>query len=195
MASLPITRYTPEQYLAMERQAETKSEYYHGEIFAMAGASRRHGTIVFNCNRVIGNQILDRPCEGFTSDMRVQVSAAYYYPDIVVVCGEPQFADGYGDTLLNPMVVIEVLSPSTEAYDRGLKFLEYRRTSSLRQYVLISQDAMRVELYVRQNDGHWLLTDLDSPDDVLHLETIGCAITLSDIYRNVTFPAEPMAEE
>jgi len=191
LASLPVTRYTPEQYLEMERAAETKSEYYHGEIFAMAGASEDHITIVFNIGRAIGNQILDRPCRGYASEMKVQVGAAYYYPDFVAVCGDRDFLDKRKDALMNPNVIIEVLSPSTEAYDRGLKWLEYRRTASLREYVLIAQDAMRVELYVRQDGDHWLLSILADPDAILSLESIGCAIPLRDIYRNIDFPEAP----
>ena len=189
MASMAVTRYLPQEYLEIERKAETKSEYYRGEIFAMAGASRRHGTIVFNCNRLIGNQILGGRCEGFTSDMRVEIrgGAAYYYPDIVIGCGDLQFVDNQGDTLRNPTVVIEVLSPTTAVYDRGLKFVEYRSIPSLQEYVTIAQDAVRVELYVRQSDEVWLLTDLNKQDDTLTLASIGCEIKLADIYRGVTF--------
>jgi len=185
MSSMSVPRYTPEQYLDMERRAETKSEYYHGEIFAMAGASWNHNVLVSNINSICNQQMQGRPCQAVTSDLRVQTGAVYYYPDIVALCGDPDFADIHADSLLNPMVIVEVLSPSTEAYDRGLKFVEYRRIESLQHYVLVSQDTMRVEVYDRQNDIHWLLHELNQPSDILHLESIGCVISLADIYRNV----------
>ena len=191
MASLPIARFTPEQYLEMERRALVKSEYYHGEIFAMAGASWAHSVVVSNFNGLCNAQIQDGPCQAVTNDLRVQVGAAYYYPDVVVICGSPEFTDSHTDTALNPTVIVEVLSPSTEAYDRGLKFVEYRRISSLREYVLIAQDEMRVEWYTRHDENHWLLSEFSRPEDVLRLTSIGCAIPLAALYRNVPFPVSP----
>src|SRR5271157_519972 len=182
-------RFTPQEYLALERKSETRNEYYNGEIFAMAGASREHNLIVANLLRDIGNQLEDRPCESYPSHMRVSIEATglYTYPDVSVVCGEPRFQDREVDTLLNPTVIVEVLSPSTEAYDRGDKFRHYRRIDSLREFVLISQDWMMVERYTRQGQD-WVLSDMTDPDQVLKLESIGCQIPLNRIYAKTTFP-------
>jgi len=189
-------RFTPQEYLALERKSETRNEYFNGEIFAMAGASREHNLIAGNVNAEIRNQILDRPCESYPSDMRVYIEATglYTYPDVTVVCGEPRFQDREVDTLLNPLVIVEVLSPTTEAYDRGVKFRHYRRIGSLREFVLISQERMLVERYTRQGND-WVLSDLTDPDQVLKLESIGCEIPLNRIYAKVTFPETTGASE
>ncbi len=189
-------RFTPQEYLVLERKSETRNEYYNGEIFAMSGASREHNLIVGNLFRDIGNQLEDRPCETYTNDMRVWIEATglYTYPDVVVVCGEPRFQDREVDTLLNPTVIVEVLSPSTEAYDRGDKFRHYRRIDSLHEFVLISQDRMMVERYTRQGKD-WVLSDMTDPDQVLKLESIGCQIPLGRIYAKIKFPEPGAAEE
>lgn len=189
-------RFTPQEYLALERKSETRNEYYNGEIFAMAGASREHNLTVANLLRDIGNQLEDRPCESYPSDMRVFIEATglYTYPNVSVVCGEPRFQDREVDTLLNPTVIVEVLSPSTEAYDRGDKFRHYRRIDSLREFVLISQDRMMVERYTRQGKD-WVLSDMTDPDQVLKLESIGCQIPLDRIYAKIKFPEPGAAEE
>lgn len=189
------TRFSPQEYLALERRSEIRNEYYNGEIFAMAGASREHNLIAGNVNAEIRDQLLDRPCESYPSDMRVSIvpTGLYTYPDVSVVCGEPRFEDSTSDTLLNPTVIIEVLSPSTEAYDRGIKFRHYRRIVSLREFVLISQDRMMVELYTRQG-YNWILSELSEPDQVLKLESIGCQIPLERIFAKVKF-SEPGATE
>jgi len=189
-------RFTPQEYLALERKSETRNEYYNGEIFAMAGASREHNLIAGNLFRDIGNQLEDRPCETYMNDMRVWIEATglYTYPDVVVVCGEPRFQDREVDTLLNPTVIVEVLSPTTAAYDRGDKFRHYRRIDSLREFVLISQDRMMVERYTRRGND-WVLSDLTDPDQVLKLESIGCQIPLNRIYAKITFPEPGAAEE
>ncbi len=189
-------RFSPQEYLALERKSETRNEYYNGEIFAMAGASREHNLIAGNLFRDIGNQLEGRPCEAYTSDMRVSIEATglYTYPDVTVVCGEPRFQDREVDTLLNPMVIVEVLSPTTEAYDRGVKFRHYRSIGSLREFVLISQERMLVERFTRQGND-WVLSDLTDPDQVLKLESIGCQVPLARIYAKVTFPDTRAAEE
>jgi Uma2 family endonuclease len=197
MSSAAIKRrFTPQEYLALERKSETRNEYYNGEIFAMAGASREHNLIAGNVNAEIRDQILDRPCESYPSDMRVSIEATglYTYPDVSVVCGEPRFEDSEVDTLLNPTVIIEVLSPTTEAYDRGVKFRHYRRVGSLREFVLISQDRMMVERYTRRGND-WVLSDLTDPDQVLNLESIGCQIPVDRIYAKITFPDTGATEE
>jgi Uma2 family endonuclease len=196
MASAALKkRFTPEEYLALERQAEFKSEYFDGSIFAMAGATRQHNLLTGNLNRRIASQLDDRSCESYASDMRVLVShtGLYTYPDVTVVCGEPVFLDDKQDTLLNPTVIVEVLSPTTETYDRGRKFGHYRRLPSLREYVLVAQDEVLVERYVRQGDD-WLLTDLRSMDDTLRLTSIDCHIPLQEVYARIEFPQAPPAE-
>ena len=184
------TRVTPEQYLALERKAAFKSEYLNGQIIAMAGASRPHNLVAGNLHAEIRAQLRDRPCESYVGDMRVYIppTGLYTYPDVVAVCGEPQFQDGELDTLLNPTVIVEVLSPSTEAYDRGLKFAHYRRLASLREYVLVAQDRVLVERYTRRGD-EWLLTEWSRPDDILRLASIDCDVALREIYAKVPFPA------
>lgn len=177
---------SPEEYLAFERQAPGKHEYWHGEVFAMAGASRRHNLLVGNLVRLLGNALLDRPCEVYPSDMRVSSSASdvFTYPDVTVVCGEPSFADGGHDTLLDPLVIAEVLSDSTEAYDRGKKFEHYRGIASVKHYLLVAQDHPLVELYTRQPDGTWSLSDRRHGDEV-GLSALGCELSVAEIYRKV----------
>jgi Uma2 family endonuclease len=180
--------YTPEEYLAQERKAEYKSEYVAGQIVAMSGASREHNLITANLARVLGSQLLDRPCEAYVSDMRVKVTARgmYTYPDVVAVCGDARFEDEQVDTLLNPTLIVEVLSPSTEAYDRGAKFAYYRQLPSLQDYILVSQDQVLVEHFVREDDG-WLLTDTTDLGGIVQLPSIACELPMSEVYRKVVF--------
>ncbi len=190
MSSAFETRYTPEQYLALERKSEIKHEYHRGEMFAMAGASREHNLIAVNVSSVLRNQLLTRPCETYAGDMRILVrpTSLYVYPDIVAVCGEPSFVDSHSDTLLNPTAIIEILSPSTEAYDRGEKFAQYRKIASLRNYVLIAQDEVRVERFTRRGD-EWVLTEWTGLDDVGRLDAIDCELPLRDVYAKVNLGA------
>jgi Uma2 family endonuclease len=155
----------------------------------MAGASRQHNLITFNFGAELGAQLKDRPCEAYSSVMRVLIgpTGLYTYPDVVAVCGEPRFADSELDTLLNPTLIVEVLSPSTEGYDRGLKFAHYRRLESLREYVLVAQDRVSVERYTRQGED-WVLSALTRPEDVLRLDSVGCAVPHGAIYAKVRFP-------
>lgn len=186
MTSQPKSYLTPEEYLAIEREAEYKNEYLDGEIFAMTGASRKHNLISVNISREISQQLRARPCEAYASEMRVRIpKRGYMYPDVVVVCGEPQFEDDHLDTLLNPTVLIEILSESTERYDRGRKFGLYRTIESLAEYVLVAQDEYRVEQYAKQPDGRWLLSDHRSPEDVVELTSIQCALALREVYEKV----------
>jgi Uma2 family endonuclease len=189
MSTLPKTYLTPEQYLEIERKAEYKSEYYRGEMFAMAGAKWNHNLIVAHLIMQLGLQLRSRPCSVTPGDMRVHVNATglYTYPDVVVVCGEPQFLDGELDTLLNPTLIAEVLSPSTEAYDRGRKFEQYRSLESLAGYLLISSQRVSAELFARQSGGRWLLTAAGSLEDTLELPVIGCRVALADVYEKVEF--------
>jgi Uma2 family endonuclease len=186
MATAAITkRYTPEEYLALERKAKYKSEYCNGFITAMSGASRDHNRIAGNFYRKISDQLEDGPCEAFVNDMRVRVTPTglYTYPD-VVVCGEAQFLDDELDTLLNPTLIVEVLSPSTEGYDRGDKFSHYRRLDSLREYLLIAQNEVMVERHVRKGKK-WVVTKYQDMEETLVLESIGCAVPLRQIYKRV----------
>jgi Uma2 family endonuclease len=191
MSTVPKPRYTPEEYLARERKAPTKSEYYRGEIFAKAGATRAHILIVGNLTFVLNQQLRDRPCEVYPVEMRVKVSATglYTYPDLAVVCGEPRIEDNVHDTLLNPTVLIEVLSESTEAYDWGVKASQYRALASLRELILIAQDRPHVERYVRQPDGHWMLEEAGNLSDVMPVDAISATLPLADVYRRVEFSA------
>src|SRR5437588_9592329 len=187
MATEPF--YPPRQYLEMERKAEYKSEYWRGRIYAMAGASREHNLITMSIASQLSSQLRERPCEVYASEMRVKVSETglYTYPDVTVVCGEAQFEDAEVDTLLNPSLIIEVLSESTAAYDRGVKFEHYRKVESIADYVLVAQDAPRVEHLARQPDGRWLLTVIDDPAGELALPSIDCHVPMAEIYRKVVF--------
>ncbi len=187
MSSQHKTLLTPEEYLALERKAESKHEYFAGEMFAMVGASKRHNLITANIIRVLGNQLLDRPCNVYPSDMRVKVSATgkYTYPDVVVACAEEQFDDAEKDTLLNPAVVIEVLSESTEVYDRGQKFAQYQKLASLTEYLLVAQEPYRIEQYVRQSNSEWRYAEYHAADAVVKLVVIGCELVLKDVYAKV----------
>jgi Uma2 family endonuclease len=190
-----ITRYTPEQYLALERNADFKSEYCDGFITAKAGASREHNLITLNLGGEISSQLKNRPCEAYISAMRVLVSRTglYTYPDVVAVCGEPRFEDDEVDTLLNPTVIVEVLSPSTESDDRGKKFGHYRRLESLKEYVIVAQDQILVERYTRHGED-WLLSELRRIDDTLRLASIGSEVPLREIYAKVEFSPEAATE-
>ena len=191
MSSVPMTLMTEAEYLAYERASEIRHEFWRGELFAMAGASEGHNLASGNLFVAVQLALRDKPCRAYTHDMRVfaSQSRAYVYPDIVVACPPIEFKDEKRDTLLNPQVVVEVLSPSTESYDRGKKFDLYRQSESLRQYVLIAQDEPRVMSYIRQSDGvAWLLTPLAGLNAVLDFPTLGLSVPLSEIYRNVEFP-------
>src|SRR5215468_10701237 len=187
MALQPQAWLSPEAYLAIERQSACKSEYVAGEMFAMAGASRRHNLIVANFIRVLGNQLLESPCNVYPSDMRLKISTTgrYTYPDVVVACGDEQFEDEHRDTLLNPIVIIEVLSESTEAYDRGKKFEQYQYIERLVEYILIAQDHHSIERYVRQDRRTWTYSVFQSLEDIVSLSTSGCQLVLQDVYAKV----------
>jgi Uma2 family endonuclease len=189
MASRQERSYTPAEYLALERAAETKHEYLNGRIYAMAGARRNHVRVTTNLTMLIGTQLRGRGCLPFNSDMRVRVPATglYTYPDLSVVCGEPRFEEDEGDVLVNPTALVEVLSRSTASYDRGEKFDHYRQIPSLQEYVLFEQDRARAEHYLRNStDGdRWGLTVARDLDATLALPTIGCLLALRDVYDRV----------
>ncbi len=192
-AVLQQTHYTAEDYLALERSASIKSEFHDGHIYAMTGASRKHNLITVNIAGELRSQLKKRPCEAYISDMRVKAAKAvnYYYPDIAVVCGTPQFEDAHVDTLINPTVLIEVLSPSTEAYDRGGKFARYRKIATLQEYLLVTQDQPIIERYIRQGDV-WLLSEAVGLDASVPLESIDCVLYLREVYDKVLDDADEL---
>jgi len=195
MSAVPKKKYTEAEYLELERASDVKHEFYNGEIFAMAGASRQHNELKENLGGEIFNRLKGGPCRTYGSDQRVKVerTGLYAYPDYVIVCGAPQFEQLGGlDVLLNPQVVFELLSETTEKNDRGLKFLHYRRLPSMREYVLVSQDRKQLERYVRQPDDTWLLTVFDDPMGEFTLATVPVSIPLADIYRDVELTVEPL---
>jgi Uma2 family endonuclease len=179
---------TPAEYLVFERQqTDVRHEYLNGQITAMGGASREHNLIVGNVFASIHTQLRGRGCEVYSSDMRIHIPATglYTYPDIAALCGEPMFEGDQFDTLLNPSVIIEVLSASTEAYDRGAKFAHYRSVESLQAYVLIAQDRPHIELFERETDGRWVLSEAKGPTGRLELESLSCVLELSEVYERI----------
>ena len=192
MTAIPKQRITETEYLAFERASETKHEYYRGEVFAMAGASKNHNRIAARTISLLDTQLRKRPCEVFPSDMRLKISATglYTYPHISIVCGEAKFTEDKPDTLLNPILIVELLSPSPEKDDRLDKFRHYRTLLSLREYVLIAQDSYHIEHYVRQPDSSWVLREADDLTTTLELPSIQCRLALADVYERVTFDDE-----
>ena len=191
MSALPKRFFTPDEYLDLEVKAEYKSQYVGGEIFAMAGTQPWHTEVNGNLIIALGTRFRGRPCKVYFTDQRVQVRVGdlYTYPDVAALCGEPKFdttRKPYG--LLNPQVIFEVLSPSTEGFDRGDKFTRYRKLESLTDYVLVSSEHMGVEHFVRQNDGAWTFKAYDQPDERLVLASIDCEVPLTEIYDKVDFP-------
>jgi Uma2 family endonuclease len=185
--SEPSRRLSVEEYLALERQTRERHEYLNGELFAMGGASFRHNAIVANLSGALYARLRGGPCRALTNDMRIQVTATglYTYPDVVVVCGEPRFGDGELDTLLNPTLIVEVLSPSTEAYDRGQKFAHYRTIESLAEVVLVSQERVAVERFSRLPEGGWLFSEANRLEDRIPLPAIGCDLSLAEVYERI----------
>lgn len=189
MSTAPSETWSAQDYLKFERTSAEKHEFLDGDIFLMTGASANHNLIVGNIYASLHTQLRQRPCVVYPSDLRVKVSQTglYTYPDISVTCDAPQFEDVQLDTLLNPTVIVEVLSPSTEKYDRGRKFQHYRTLESLQEYVLAAQDGTRLEHYLRQEDDQWLFSDATQADERLELPSIGCTLLLSDVYEKVAF--------
>ena len=191
MSALPKRFFTPDEYLALEAEAPYKGQYYAGEIFAMAGVQPVHDTITGNIFAALHGRFRGRPCNVFTADIRVRAADDMYtYPDVTALCGEAKFTDSgkQPPSLLNPRVVFEVLSPSTEGFDRGIKFERYRRLETLSDYVLVSADRMRVEHHYLRDDGKWDLDDLSTPGEALRLVSVGCEVPLAEIYERVTLP-------
>ncbi len=194
MSAEPKKKLTEDEYLAIERGAVFKSDFYDGEMFATAGASRAHNELKDNLIIEVGSQLKGGRCRTYSADMRVKVkrSGLYTYPDILIVCGPPEVDPKHPDTLLNPQVVIEILSDSTESYDRGAKFRHYKRLASVQEYVLVSQDLVQVERFVRQPDETWILTTYDDPAGDFALATVPVRVPLADVYRGVELTEPPL---
>lgn len=184
---------TAEEYLRLERAAEFKSEYYNGKIYAMSGARRKHVRVAGNISRELGNKLIDRDCDVYQSDLRVCVNpqrGLYTYPDVIVTCGEEKFLDNEFDTLLNPIIIFEVLSKSTANYDRNKKFELYQEIESLKEYVLVAQDRARIEHFARQPSGQWLMTIAQGLDATIKLDAIACELSAREVYRRVDVKEE-----
>jgi len=191
VASNPITKISAEEYLALDRAAEFRSEFLDGEIVAMSGGSMRHSALQINLVVAVQTALRGGACQCFSSDLRVRVSPRMYtYPDLTVVCGKPNLADERQDILLNPTVIFEVLSPSTENYDRGIKLQRYRSIDSLQDYILVAQDQARVEQYTRGEANTWTFRDYQGADAILAITSIGVSLPLAGIYERVEFPPE-----
>lgn len=187
MLKKQLTFYTPEEYLALEEKADYKSEYFNGEIFAMAGGSYNHNVIAGNINAALNQYAESKPSVAFTSDMRVLVKAngLYTYPDAMLVCGQVEFAEGRNDRLTNPLIIVEVLSKSTRDYDRGFKFESYRLIETLQDYLLIDQERVHVEYFHKLEDGRWVLIETNLPEAELTLQAINFTLPISHIYHKV----------
>jgi Uma2 family endonuclease len=198
MSALPENRrMTAEEYLAFERASDTRHEYFNGEVIAFAGASVNHVRLVQNISSLLYIHALPQGCETFPTDLRVRINKtrAYTYPDIVVVCGEPKFADDQQDTLLNPTILIEVLSPSTEMVDRVKKLAQYRALPSLQEYILVSQNRAYIEQYTRQSEEQWVYTAVTELTAKLTLQSANCTFDLTEIYKNVRFEPDQPEED
>jgi Uma2 family endonuclease len=191
MSAQPHHRMTPEEYLVFEEQSSEKHEYYGGQIVALAGGNQAHSIICSNLNALLHSQLRKRPCVIYTSDMKIRADQPrkYMYPDLAIVCGESQFEDPTRRVLLNPAVIIEVLSDSTEQYDRGKKFQYYRSIATVQEYILVAQDAKHIDHYRRQSENLWVLTSINGDDGVLELPTLECRLYLAEIYEKVPFDA------
>ncbi len=192
MTLKPKPHLSFDDWLAAERESlDERTEYLEGEVFAMAGGTAEHNAIISNINRELGNRFKGRPCQVYASGMRlhIETAGAGKYPDLMALCGEQRFHDDRRDLLLNPSLIGEVLSSSTEGYDRGDKFALYRQVPSLKGYLLVAQHRVQVDLYIRDDAGRWVLTSFDRPTDELKLPSIDCTLALADVYDKVEFHA------
>ncbi len=190
MTALPQRKLTAEEYLAIERNAEFKSDFYDGEMYAMAGASIEHNRVKENLTYELKSRMRGGPCESFSSDQRVHINRTglYTYPDIVVVCNPIERAIHDANTIVNPRIIFEVLSPSTERYDRDVKLRHYGQIESLQEYILVSQDVPQIHRLVRQTDGTWSLKVFHGIQDTFSLTSLPIEIPLADVYYNIEFP-------
>jgi Uma2 family endonuclease len=189
-----IARLSEADYLRQEREAETRSEYFDGEVFGMAGGTRAHSLIASNLTREVGNQLKSGDCVAYNADLRIKVEATglITYPDLSIVCGKQRFLDDEADTLLNPQVIIEVLSDSTEAYDRGKKFENYRQIPTCQEYLMVSQREPRIEQFIRQPNGEWSLKEAHGLEAKLKLQSLGIVLMLSEVFAKVQFSPTPL---
>jgi Uma2 family endonuclease len=199
MSALPKPKYTIEDYIELEKSSEERYEYFDGEVFAMAGGSLEHAIISANVSRAIGNRVEGKSCVTLSGDVRIKVPAAhpYRYPDVAVVCGKPVTEKYLGQVMLvNPLLLVEVLSPTTKAYDKDGKFIAYQSIASFQEYLLVAQDVPHVTRYVRQADNQWLRSDFIGLESVVELKSLGVTLPLSEIYQAVQFvpSAEPPRE-
>jgi Uma2 family endonuclease len=187
MSAIPKTFISEETYLEEERKALNKSEYYKGEIFAMAGATKAHNKIVASIISAVGQYLKGKNCSFFPSDLRVynRANGLYTYPDVTIVCGKEEYLDEELDTLLNPTVLIEVLSASTENYDRGTKFKLYRSIPSLKNYILVSSTEYAAEIFTRKEDNEWILNTTKEKNGHIHISAIDYDLSLADMYAQV----------
>jgi Uma2 family endonuclease len=187
MSAHPLPRLTPEQYLEIERAAEFRSEYYDGRMVMMSGAPPNHVLITTNFIGELTRLLRKRPCRVYGVDLRFRISPDFYtYPDIAVVCGDLQFSDARKDSVVNPVLLIEVLSPSTERHDRGFKSKNYRAVKSVEEYAFVSQTEPLVEIYRRHRDA-WLLTESAGLKSKCQFESVNCEVSLGEIYAKVDF--------
>lgn len=195
MASQPVGYLSPEKYLELERAAEFRSEYIGGQMFAMAGGTLNHARICRNALNALSNALIGRQCEAAGSDLRLfsNASGTYTYPDAAVFCGSPRYKDKSRDTITDATVIVEVLSPGSQSYDRGDKFLYYRGLPSFSDYLLIAEHAIEAEHRTRQSDGFWLTRFHTGSSAVIELPSIDCRLTLGDLYDRVEFTADPSA--
>jgi Uma2 family endonuclease len=190
MSAQPKVKYTLEEYLELDRISDERLEYWDGEIYSMSGVSRKHNRVGVNLIRLLDTELFDRECEVFAANTRIKVPSLppYRYGDLSALCGEAQFEQIAGvDVLLNPMLIIEVLSDSTEARDRGDKFSHYKSIPSFCEYLLIAQHRLHVTQYLKRGDGFWLQREYNSLDEVVKIESLGCELAMKDIYRRVAF--------
>ncbi len=193
MSAVPKQKFTIEEYIEFDKNNEGRWEFFDGEVFDMAGGSLAHNQISSNISRALGNKLEDRGCRVLPSDMRIKVPKAwpYRYPDVVVVCDKPIIETVQGlDILVNPLLIIEVLSPTSEGYDHGQKFIAYQSIPSFREYLLVAQDRPHVTHYVRQSDGNWLRRDIEGIENAVKLASVECELTLAEVYRLVEFSSE-----
>jgi Uma2 family endonuclease len=188
MASVPNYYLSPQEYLALERKAEFKSEYIDGVVYALAGGSKRHSLLAVNIITSLSGQLRGRPCRVYNSDLKVTTPnlQRYFYPDVSVVCDETGVLDDQEDVVLNPILIVEVSSENTAAYDRGKKFLSYQQIDSLHEYLLVSQDEILVESFARQGNDTWLYTKVSGLEGVLTLSSVNCELALKDVYDKAT---------
>ena len=190
---VPVTiAISPQDYLALERISKEKHEYFQGKIVAMAGASLIHNRLVANLLGEIREALKNKPCEILPSDIRVSTPSreSYMYPDAVIVCGQPEMEDDKFDTLKNPVVIFEILSPSTEDHDRGRKFFFYRQIPSFKEYILVDSTKPFVEISRQEENGAWKFETVTDPDGQLFISSIGISIPMAEVYRNVSFQTE-----